>query len=93
MVKSLLLAVDAIPLAVAGTAVLAIRSAQASLATLLYSVNQCYEEGLYFSDYLAFCADAARRIPPPGTKPVPAAFDRITVDGSRSAIRAPLAWR
>jgi ABC-type transport system involved in Fe-S cluster assembly fused permease/ATPase subunit len=44
--------------------VLAIRSAQASLNTLLYAVNQCYEEGLYFSDYLAFCADAARRIPP-----------------------------
>jgi ATP-binding cassette subfamily B protein/ATP-binding cassette subfamily C protein len=76
-----LLAVGAIPLAVAGTAVLAIRSAQASLATLLYSVNQCYEEGLYFSDYLAFCADAARRIPPAGTKPIPTAFDRITADG------------
>jgi ATP-binding cassette, subfamily B, bacterial len=76
----ILLALGAIPLAVAGTAVLAIRSAQASLANLLYSVNQCYEEGLYFSDYLAFCADAARRIPPPGTKPVPAAFDRITAD-------------
>jgi len=76
----ILLAVGAIPLAVAGTAVLAIRSAQASLTTLLYSVNQCYEEGLYFSDYLAFCEEAARRIPPPGTKPVPAAFDRITAD-------------
>jgi ATP-binding cassette, subfamily B, bacterial len=76
----ILLAVGAIPLAVAGTAVLAIRSAQASLASLLYSVNQCYEEGLYFSDYLAFCADAERRIPPPGTKPVPATFGRITAD-------------
>jgi ATP-binding cassette, subfamily B, bacterial len=76
----ILLAVGAIPLAVAGTAVLAIRSAQASLATLLYSVNQCYEEGLYFSDYLAFCADAARRIPPRGIKPAPAAFDRIAAD-------------
>ena len=59
---------------------LAIRSAQSSLNTLLYAVNQCYEEGLYFSDYLAFCADAARRIPPPGSKPVPAGFDRITAD-------------
>ncbi len=43
-------------------------------------MNQCYEEGLYFSDYLAFCADAVRRIPPPGSKPVPAGFDRITAD-------------
>ena len=76
----ILLAVGTLPLAVAGTAVLAIRSAQASLNTLLYAVNQCYEEGLYFSDYLAFCADAARRIPPAGAKPVPADFDRITAD-------------
>ena len=80
VVLGILLAVGTLPLAVAGTAVLAIRSAQASLNTLLYAVNQCYEEGLYFSDYLAFCADAARRIPPPGAKPVPADFDRITAD-------------
>ena len=76
----ILLAVGALPLAVAGTAVLAIRSAQASLNTLLYAVNQCYEEGLYFSDYLAFCADASRRIPVPGATQVPAEFGRITVD-------------
>jgi len=77
----ILLAVGALPLPVAGTAVLAIRAAQASLATLLYSVNQCYEEGLYFSDYLAFCADAQERIPPPGTRPAPPGFGRISVTG------------
>jgi ATP-binding cassette subfamily B protein len=77
----ILLAVGTLPLAFAGTAVLAIRSAQASLATLLYAVNQCYEEGLYFSDYQAFCADAASRIPPPGVRPAPADFDRITTEG------------
>ena len=76
----ILLAIGALPLAVAGTAVLAIRSAQTSLNTLLYAVNQCYEEGLYFSDYLAFCTDAASRIPPPGTQPAPAVFGRITTD-------------
>jgi len=76
----ILLAIGALPLAVAGTAVLAIRSAQTSLNTLLYAVNQCYEEGLYFSDYLAFCSDAASRTPPPGTEPAPAGFDRITTD-------------
>jgi ATP-binding cassette subfamily B protein/ATP-binding cassette subfamily C protein len=76
----ILLAVGALPLAIAGTAVLAIRSAQASLNTLLFAVNQCYEEGLYFSDYLAFCADAASRIPAAGSQRVPAEFDRITVD-------------
>jgi ATP-binding cassette subfamily B protein/ATP-binding cassette subfamily C protein len=76
----ILLAVGALPLAAAGTAVLAIRSAQASLGQLLFAVNRCYEEGLYFSDYLAFCATAAGRIPPAGTSPVPAGFDRITAD-------------
>jgi ATP-binding cassette subfamily B protein/ATP-binding cassette subfamily C protein len=76
----ILLAVGALPLAAAGTAVLAIRSAQASLNTLLYAVNQCYEEGLYFSDYLAFCADAAGRIPSRGGTPAPAGFDRLTAD-------------
>jgi ATP-binding cassette, subfamily B, bacterial len=91
----ILLATRAIPLPVAGTAVLAIRSAQASLATLLYAVNKCYEEGLYFSDYLAFCADAAGRIRPPGSRPAPRGFDRITVadvtftypGGSQPALR------
>jgi ATP-binding cassette subfamily B protein/ATP-binding cassette subfamily C protein len=57
--------------------VLAIRSAQASLATLLYAVNQCYEEGLYFSDYLAFCADAASRVRPGGSRPAPRRFGRV----------------
>jgi ATP-binding cassette, subfamily B, bacterial len=77
----ILLAAGAIPLAVAGTAVLAIRSAQASLATLMFAVNRCYEDGLYFSDFLAFCADARRRIRPAGGRPAPARFDRITAAG------------
>jgi ATP-binding cassette, subfamily B, bacterial len=76
-----LLAVGALPLSVAGTAVLAIRSAQAALQQLMYAVNQCYEEGLYFSDYLAFCDDALSRQPPPGRKPAPAGFERIVASG------------
>ncbi len=77
----LLLAVGAMPLSVAGTAVLAIRSAQAALQQLMYAVNQCYEEGLYFSDYLAFCDDALSRLPAPGDKPAPAGFERIAASG------------
>jgi ATP-binding cassette, subfamily B, bacterial len=80
-VLGLLLAAGALPLAAAGTAVLAIRSAQASLTTLLFAVNQCYEEGLYFSDYLEFCQAAAARIPPPQPRPAPAGFEQITVSG------------
>ena len=74
----LLLATGAVPLAVAGTAVLAIRNAQASLASLLFAVNQCYLDGLYFTDYLTFCADAERRVRPGGTAPAPPEFGRIT---------------
>jgi ATP-binding cassette, subfamily B, bacterial len=61
--------------------VLAIRSAQAALQQLMYAVNQCYEEGLYFSDYLAFCDDALSRLPPTARKPAPAGFERIAASG------------
>ena len=80
LVLGVLLSAGLVRLAVAGTAVLAIRSAQASMANLLFAVNQCYEEGLYFSDYLAFCAEARKRIPGPSARPVPRGFDRITAD-------------
>ncbi|MFI6739511.1 ATP-binding cassette domain-containing protein, partial [Nonomuraea sp. NPDC050451] len=73
-----LLALAAIPLAVAGTAVLAIRSAQSSLANLMYATNRLYEEGLYFTDFLEFCADAERRVPAAREASVPESFERIT---------------
>ena len=60
---------------------LALRSAAASLQQLMYSVNQCYENGLYFSDYQAFCAEAAARIAAPGPAAAPAGFERITASG------------
>ncbi|MFB4319793.1 ABC transporter ATP-binding protein [Actinomadura sp. 21ATH] len=50
------------PLAVAGTAVLAIRAGQNSLIKLVYSLNRCYEDGLYFSDYSSFCRTAEQRL-------------------------------
>lgn len=52
-----------VPLAVAGAAVLAIRTGKTSLANLVYAVNQCYENGLYFADYVHFCEEAERRVP------------------------------
>ncbi|WP_431931778.1 ABC transporter ATP-binding protein [Nonomuraea jabiensis] len=76
-----LLAVAAIPLAVAGTAVLAIRSAQSSLANLMYATNRLYEEGLYFTDFLEFCADAERRVPAAREASVPESFERIVASG------------
>jgi ATP-binding cassette subfamily B protein/ATP-binding cassette subfamily C protein len=73
-----LLALGTIPLAVAGTAVLAIRSGQTSLANLMYATNRLYEEGLYFTDFLEFCADAERRLPDPRRTAAPDGFERIS---------------
>jgi len=74
----ILLSVGWIALPVAGTAALAIRSAVSSLSRLLVSVNQCFESGLYFSDYLDFCADAERNIPGPGSLAAPRGFRTIS---------------
>ncbi|GGJ75469.1 multidrug ABC transporter permease [Pilimelia anulata] len=54
----LLLADAIIPLAAAGTAVLALQAARQSLALALVNVNRIYEESLYFSDFLDFSARA-----------------------------------
>ncbi|MET8161561.1 ABC transporter ATP-binding protein [Sphaerisporangium sp. NPDC005289] len=75
-----LLAIGAVPLAVAGTAVLAIRSGQSSLSNLMYATNRLYEEGLYFTDFLDFCEQAGRRTEPPRERHAPGSFDRIAVD-------------
>jgi len=76
----LLLYFGVVPLPVAGTAVLAIRSGQSSLQYLMFAVNRLYEEGLYFSDYLAFCETCERRTPAQRSRPAPEMFDRIAVD-------------
>jgi ATP-binding cassette, subfamily B, bacterial len=76
-VLGVMLATGFLALSIAGTAVLALRSAAASLQQLMYSVNQTYEDGLYFSDYVAFCEDAHSRIPAPGAVDAPPEFARI----------------
>ncbi|MFI6536182.1 ABC transporter ATP-binding protein [Nonomuraea sp. NPDC050547] len=73
-----LLALGSIPLAVAGTAVLAIRQGQSSLGNLMYATNRLYEEGLYFTDFLDFCDDAERRLSKPRPAEAPASFARIS---------------
>ena len=78
LVLALLLNTGWIGLPVAGTAVLAIRSATSSLSGLLVAVNQCSESGLYFSDYLDFCQEAERNVPRPGPLPAPRSFSTIT---------------
>ncbi|MEV0408660.1 ABC transporter ATP-binding protein [Actinoallomurus sp. NPDC050550] len=75
-----LLAAGVIPLAVTGTAVLAIRAGQSSLAALMPALNKLYEAGLYFGDYLDFCAMARERVPARRSLAAPESFDRITVE-------------
>ncbi|MEV5409074.1 ABC transporter ATP-binding protein [Thermopolyspora sp. NPDC052614] len=75
-----LLAVGEVPLAVAGTAVLAIRSGQSSLSTLMFATNRLYEDGLYFTDFIAFCEEAERRVHADRTRPAPESFEEITVE-------------
>ncbi|MEU5851198.1 ABC transporter ATP-binding protein [Saccharopolyspora shandongensis] len=75
-----MLAFGLIPLAVVGTAVLAIRASQSSLTSLVQSVNKLYEAGLYFGDYLEFCELAERRVPPERTSAEPGEFRRIAAD-------------
>ncbi|RCV52815.1 ABC transporter ATP-binding protein [Marinitenerispora sediminis] len=81
-VLGLLLAAGAMPLAVAGTAVLAIRTGRSALSQTVMGMNQCYESGLYFEDYLEFCATAAAHLPPDAPSPAPAGFERITVENA-----------
>jgi ATP-binding cassette, subfamily B, bacterial len=76
----LLLAAAWLPLAVAGTAVLAIRTSRSALSQLIHAVNDCYEQGLYLTDYTTFLATARTHLPPPATAEVPGGFSAITVE-------------
>ena len=78
---AVLLSIGWIGLPVAGTAVLTIQLAVSSLSRLLVSVNQCYESGLYFSDYLDFCQQAEQGLPHAGSRPAPPKFDVIRASG------------
>ncbi|GAA5094732.1 ABC transporter ATP-binding protein [Nocardia iowensis] len=73
----LLLFTAAMPLAVAGTAVVAIRTAMNSLRGLVDSMNWSYENALFFRDYLEFRDHAAQRQERSGGTTAPADVDRI----------------
>ncbi|MFE9940119.1 ATP-binding cassette domain-containing protein [Streptomyces hirsutus] len=67
-------------LAVAGTAVIAVRSGSASLGALVMNVNQLHEESLYVRDHSRFLDEATRRTIPSGGDPVPARVRQVTLD-------------
>ncbi|TMR96549.1 ABC transporter ATP-binding protein [Nonomuraea basaltis] len=67
----LLLIAGTIPLAVAGAAVIAIRTAKAGLISLVMSINQVYEQGLYVLEWERACAEAAGHRMTSGPVPLP----------------------
>lgn len=67
-------------LAVAGTAVIAVRSGSASLGALVMNVNQLHEESLYVRDHSRFLAQAARRAIPQGGATVPEQVEHVVLD-------------
>jgi ATP-binding cassette subfamily B protein len=67
-------------LAVAGTAVIAVRSGSASLGALVMNVNQLHEESLYVRDHARFLTEAARHAIPQEGDPVPEVVGQVALD-------------
>jgi ATP-binding cassette subfamily B protein len=67
-------------LAIAGTAVIAVRTGSASLGALVMNINQLHEESLYVRDHGRFLAQAAQRTIPEGGNPVPEEIKEIILD-------------
>ncbi|MFC9295497.1 ABC transporter ATP-binding protein [Streptomyces sp. NPDC057011] len=67
-------------LAVAGTAVIAVRTGSASLGALVSTTNTLHEESLYVRDLERFVAAAARRAIPAGGLPLPARLGTLRLD-------------
>ncbi|MFJ8027678.1 ABC transporter ATP-binding protein [Streptomyces sp. NPDC096311] len=67
-------------LAIAGTAVIAVRTGSTSLGGLVMNINQLHEESLYVRDHGRFLAQAAQRTIPEGGDPVPEEIKEIVLD-------------
>lgn len=61
----------AVPMAVAGTAVLAIRNGSSSLSGMVHAINNLYDESLFVADLERLCREAAKRAIPAGGQPLP----------------------
>ncbi|MGC3004555.1 ATP-binding cassette domain-containing protein, partial [Streptomyces sp. G35A] len=86
----------AMELAVAGTAVLAIRTGAASLDTLVLQITELHQESLFVADFERLCREARTRAIPVGGLPLPERlreirFEKVTFTypGSGSEKPAP----
>ncbi|MER5345039.1 ABC transporter ATP-binding protein [Streptomyces mirabilis] len=68
-------------LAVAGTAVIAVRTGSASLGALVMNINQLHEESLYVRDHGRFLTQAAQHTIPAGGDAVPERVKEVVLDG------------
>jgi ATP-binding cassette subfamily B protein len=84
----LLLYVGELPLALAGTAVLAMRTAAQAIVGGIYSINQMFEVGMHVDLYRTSLADLAARRRPPAVHVLDRARSGSTWTASRSAIPA-----
>ncbi|MBT1186598.1 ABC transporter ATP-binding protein [Streptomyces sp. CJ_13] len=76
-----LIAAGRMDLAVAGTAVIAVRAGSASLGALVATTNTLHEESLYVRDLERFVAEAGRRAIPRGGRPLPERTGTIRLTG------------
>ncbi|MEU8952748.1 ABC transporter ATP-binding protein [Streptomyces sp. NPDC048518] len=67
-------------LAVAGTAVIAVRTGSASLGALVMTVNQLHEESLYVRDHGRFLVEAAQHAIPRSGDPVPGRVGQVSLE-------------
>ncbi|MFJ2744807.1 ABC transporter ATP-binding protein [Streptomyces sp. NPDC087440] len=67
-------------LAVAGTAVIAVRTGSASLGALVMNINQLHEESLYVRDHGRFISQAAQHVIPAGGADVPDRIGEVALD-------------
>ncbi|KRV50021.1 ABC transporter [Wenjunlia vitaminophila] len=70
-VLGLLLWAGAMDLAVAGTAVIAVRTGSSNLETLVIHLNHLYEESMFVADLDRLCQEADRRLIPTTGLPLP----------------------
>jgi ATP-binding cassette subfamily B protein len=71
----------AVAMAVAGTAVLAIRTGSASLSGMVHAINALYDESLFVADLDRLCTQANTWAIPVGGRPLPETVDEIRFEG------------
>lgn len=78
LVLGVLLYTATLPLALAGTAVIAMRTASTSLSNTMRMLNSLYEESFYIAFWRRLLVEATQRARPAGTLPAP--IDPMTIE-------------